>query len=169
MVDNLKNYLLKELPFINVGVVGVYQDVITGKILSYENDEVGISDKDGNSFYIRENGDESYRVIQQNAPKTVERNRNFKLVLFCKKLNIESVKDCVLNSLFNYKINGANVLNVTSSTVNIGKIVNEEYPRVKDKSEIMKRLEQGSLLAVWFNLSEKKYENYCKCEITERC
>ncbi|MDV7696302.1 hypothetical protein N6B72_05150 [Chryseobacterium soli] len=171
MEDNLKKYLLKELPFINVGLVGIFLDSVTGKLISYHGDEVGISDKNGAFFYLREDSDETYRLTNYNAPKTLETTQNFKLVLYARDLNILQVKECVLNALWNYKINTTNPVVVTSCSTNIGKIIYTEYPKLKadNRLEILKKLEFGSLLSFDLRITGKFTVNNCKCNICKEC
>ena len=153
MVNKLTDHLLEKLSFINFGFDGIYLDSITGKLISY----------------IRENGEETYRVINQVAPKTIETSQDFRIVVSAGELDATEVKSCVLNALFSYKINNSNVLTVLNSSINVGKIINEEYPKLSasDRLDIIKKIKLGSLIAVNFRLTGKINENNCKCKICE--
>lgn len=171
MEDNLKKYLLEELPFLNTGFTEIFLDNITGKLISYKGEEVGISDKNGAFFYLRENGDESYRLINQNAPKTLETSQEYKLVLYAKNLNVHEVKTCLLNALWNFKIKTTNPIIVGSCSTNIGKIIYNEYPKLKaaDRLTILKNLEFGSLISLDLRIVGKMTVNDCKCNICTEC
>jgi hypothetical protein len=171
MEDNLKEYLLQELPFINVGQVGIFLDSVTGKLISYHGEEIGISDKNGAFFYLRENGDETFRLSNYNAPKTLETLQDFKLILYARSLDIKQVKECVLNALWNYKINTTNPISVTACSTNIGKIIYTEYPKLKasERLDILKKLEFASLLSFDVRITGKFTVNNCKCNICQEC
>lgn len=171
MEDKIKKYLLENLPFLNAGFTGIFLDSITGKLISYYGEEVGISDKNGAFFYLRENGEESYKVLNISAPKTLETSQDFKLVMYAKELNVDEVKKCVLNVLWNYKEINSTPISVISSSTNIGKIILTEYPKLKaeDRLSILKNLEFGSLLSFDLRIIGKITVNNCKCNICREC
>lgn len=171
MEDKIKKYLLAELPFLNAGFTGIFLDNITGKLISYNGDEVGISDKNGAFFYLRENGEESYKVLNISAPKTLETSQDFKLVMYAKDLIADDVKKCVLNTLWNFKEINSTPISVISSSTNIGKIILTEYPKLKaeDRLSILKNLEFGSLLSFDVRITGKIKVNNCNCNICKEC
>lgn len=171
MEDNLRKYLLEELPFLNSGFTGIFLDNLTGKLISYKGEEIGISDKNGAFFYLRENGDENYRLLNQDAPRTLEITQDYKLVMYARNLNVLEVKKCLLNSLSNYKINTTFPLSVESCSTNIGKIIYTEYPKLKtnERLDILKKLEFGSLISVDLKIIGKMTANNCKCNICSEC
>lgn len=171
MEDKIKNYLLENLPFLNAGFTGIFLDNITGKLISYYGDEVGISDKNGAFFYLRENGEESYKVVNISAPKTLETSQDFKLVMYAKDLNVDEVKKCVLNALWNFKEINSTPISVISSSTNIGKIILTEYPKLKneDRLSILKNLEFGSLLSFDIRITGKITVSNCECKICATC
>lgn len=171
MEDKIKKYLLENLPFLNSGFTGIFLDSITGKLISYYGDEVGISDKNGAFFYLRENGEESYKVMNISAPKTLETSQDFKLVMYARDMNVSEVKKCVLNVLWNFKEINSTPISVISSSTNIGKIILTEYPKLKadDRLSILKNLEFGSLLSFDLRIIGKITVNNCKCNICKEC
>lgn len=171
MEDDLKKYLLEELPFLNTGFTGIFLDNITGKLISYKGEEVGISDKNGAFFYLRENGDEGYRLMNTNAPRTLETNQDFKLIIYARNNDVHEVKKCVLNTLWSYQKKTTFPILVTSCSTNIGKIIYTEYPKLKanDRLDILKNLEFGSLISFDLRITGKITVNNCKCEICKEC
>ncbi len=165
MEDKIKQYLLQSLPFLNAGFTGIFLDNISGKLISYYGEEVGISDKYGTFFYLRENGDENYRLLNISAPKTVETSQEYKLVVYAGNRNIIDVKTCVLNALENYKINTSFPISVVSSSTNMGKIIVNEYPKLKaeDRLSVLKNLQFGCLISFDLKLIGKITVNDCRC------
>lgn len=171
MENEIRKYLLEELPFLNAGFIGVFLDTVTGKLISYHGDEIGISDKNGAFFYLRENGDQNYRLLNPNAPKTLETIQEYKLVLYARNHDIEGVKKCTLNALWNYRLNTTYPISVSSCSTNIGKIIYNEYPKLKaqDRLDILKKLEFGSLISFDLRITGKFTVNNCKCNICSEC
>lgn len=171
MEDKIKKYLLNELPFLNAGFTGIFLDNITGKLISYYGDEVGISDKNGAFFYLRENGEETYKTLNISAPKTLETSQDFKLIMYARDLNVADVKKCVLNVLWNFKEKNSTPISVISSSTNIGKIILTEYPKLKaeDRLSILKNLKFGSLLSFDIRIIRKITINNCECKICTTC
>lgn len=171
MVAEIKEYLLEELPFLNTGFVDVFLDGVTGKLISYHGDEVGLSDKNGKFFYIRENGDENYKMNQQRGPMIVGTERNYRIVMYAGDLDTLSVKKCLLTALFVFEKNGRKIITVQSSSTNLGGIVSSEYPKLRDsdRQNVLKSLKFGSLLAVDFKVTDQMIVNKCKCEICAEC
>ncbi|MFC7347313.1 hypothetical protein ACFQO9_11350 [Chryseobacterium zhengzhouense] len=171
MEDKIKEYLLAKLPFINVGFTGIFLDNITGKLISYHGEEIGISDKNGSFFYLRENGDEDYRLNNSNAPKTIDTAQNYKLVLYGANNDSFAVKNCVLNALWNYKLKTTFPITVVSSSTNLGKIIYSEYPKLKEaeRLDILKKLEFGCLLSFDLKITGRITVNDCECKICTTC
>ncbi|ROI05447.1 hypothetical protein EGI16_03410 [Chryseobacterium sp. G0240] len=171
MEIDIRDYLLEELPFLNAGFTGIFLDSITGKLISYHGEEIGISDKNGAFFYLRENGDQNFRIQNLNAPKMLETNQEYKLILYARNHDIEEVKKCTLNALWNYRLNTVYPISVTSCSTNIGKIIYTEYPKLKaeDRLNILKNLEFGSLLSFDLKITGKFTVNNCKCNICKEC
>lgn len=165
-MDKLKSYLLEKIPFLNMGFVGIFLDDISGRLISYQGEEVGISDKYGKYFYIREKGGEDYRVIQEKAPKIVETYQNYRLILFAENLDILETKKCILNALFFFPN-----IEITSCSTNIGRIITEEYPKLShaERLAILKNINFGSLIAVDFQMRGEITPNNCECKICEEC
>ncbi|KAB1228446.1 hypothetical protein [Chryseobacterium viscerum] len=171
MEIDIKNYLLEELPFLNAGFTDIFLDSMTGKLISYLGEEVGISDKNGAFFYLRENGDQNYRLQNTNAPKTLETSQEFKLIIYARNHDIEAVKKCTLNALWNYRLNTVYPITVSSCSTNLGKIIYSEYPKLQpeERLNILKNLEFGSLLSFDIKIAGKFTVNNCKCNICKEC
>lgn len=167
MEDNIKDYLLQNLPFLKVGFTGIFLDNVTGKLISYYGEDVGISDKYGAFFYLRQNGDENYRLSNSNAPKSLETIQDYKLIVYGANNNSLAVKNCVLNLLWNFKLKTSFPISVTSCSMNLGKIIYTEYPKLKDieKLDILKKLEFGCLLSFDLKISGRFTVSDCECKI----
>lgn len=167
MEDKIKTYLLQQLAFLKAGFVGIFLDEITGKLISYYGEEAGISDKYGEFFYLRENGDQSYKLLNASAPKTLETSQQYKLIVYAGNRNIDDVKKCVINVLEKYREKNSFPVSVISSSTNMGKIIITEYPKLKteDRLMILKNLEFGCLLSFDLRLTGKLTINDCQCLI----
>ena len=167
MEDKLKAYLLENLKFLNTGFVHIFLDNIPGKLISYLGDEVGISDKNGAFFYLRENGDESYNIVNTNSPKTIDIVQDFKLIVYGRNNDSLIVKKCVLNAIWNYKEKTTFPISVVSCSTNLGKIIYQAYPKLKevDRLDILKKLEFGCLLSFDLKITSRQTVNSCECKI----
>lgn len=167
MEDNIKTYLLEKIPFLKAGFIGIFLDDITGKLISYYGEEAGISDKYGEFFYLRENGDQSYKTLNVSAPKTLETSQQYKLIVYAGNRDVDNVKKCVINALENYKEKSSFPISVVSCSTNMGKIIITEYPKLKSEERltILKNLEFGCLLSFDLRLTGKLTINDCQCLI----
>ena len=170
-MDNFKTYLLEKLPFINHGEVGMYMDVVKQRIISPDEVEVGVSDKHGNMFYIRETSIENYRITQQTAPKSYDIYQDFRIVFFL-DFNVRKAKRHIINALFNYKIKTFYPITVSSSTTNIGQIMRWEHPHLSTENLLaaLKNTKFKTLLLVDFRMNLRDYADTCEWgENNEEC
>ena len=165
-MDKLKTYLLNTLPFLESGFIDIFLDTISGRLISWKGEEVGIDDRNGNYFYIREVSSENYRIKSNEAPKMLTATQNYKLVLVAQKKEMEEVKTCVINALSYF-----DGVILSSTNNNIGEIIKSEYPAKSSTEilEIMKKINFGTVISANFTFTRDIYVNNCKCEIPEEC
>lgn len=172
--ENIKNSLLEKLKFFNNGFANVYLDETASRYLSLDGKTdiaLGIDDRYGNYFYIRNNGTvkiSKAKVQMSNCVTSLDLNTNMVLVANMSNANPDKLLECLLNAL---SVSVSEDFEITSATLTNEKVVLSEYSFIgieKIKSLLM-RLGKRTLVKIEFVLYKQMNPNSKDCYTCNPC